>query len=269
MHSSLFFLFSLLSLFLTLLTPALASNAIIFRNRCTHPIYVFEVGPGLPGNEDQAIAISGGGNHTYAMRNTEALGAGIALKIRDVPQYRVAPSGILQAEYHLEPSTARIWYDLSFIDCEPSAGPTDPRFCPLREGGVRMHVPGREDEGCLPAECGPKGGCKLVYLQHGSWFGEPTLSCGVGVDIHVETCKSVALLPSFLSNPENVLTYAMYSGLNSDGRRTLLPSLNAPVPDSSAAPISPPAQNPLAVSPNGLCTSIPQHPSPHQTKSPN
>lgn len=189
MYSQLLLLLSLIILFITLPIPTLASNAIIFQNRCTHPIYIFEVGPGLSGNDDQAIAVPGLGTHTYAMRNTEALGAGIALKIRDVPQYRVAPAGILQAEYHFEPSTAKIWYDLSFIDCEPSVGPMDPRFCPLREGGVKMHVPGREDEGCRPAVCGAEKGCELVYLEHGSWLGEPSLNCGLGVDIHVETCE--------------------------------------------------------------------------------
>jgi hypothetical protein len=63
------------------------------------------------------------------MRNTEALGGGLSLKIRDLDHYAVAPAGIIQVEYHLEPSKGFMWYDLSAVDCDLTAGPENAMYC--------------------------------------------------------------------------------------------------------------------------------------------
>lgn len=112
----------------------------------------------------------------------------MALKIRDLPHYEVAPAGIVQVEYNLEPSRDALWYDLSVIDCDHSLGPGDPSFCPLVGGGIKMHIPGAEEGACPPAWC-REGKCENTYERHGSWLGEPSFRCHAGVDIHVETCK--------------------------------------------------------------------------------
>jgi hypothetical protein len=70
-----------------------------------------------------------GGSVVHNMLNTEVLGGGLSLKIRDLPYYAVAPAGIIQVEYHLEPSTGAMWYDLSAVDCNHSVGPEDPMYC--------------------------------------------------------------------------------------------------------------------------------------------
>ncbi|KAF2133517.1 carbohydrate-binding module family 18 protein [Dothidotthia symphoricarpi CBS 119687] len=179
---------------LTLLALALtasAANSIKFINHCPHNIYFWTVGPGTVdprGHDWEHILVPGsGGSVVHGMVNTELLGGGFSLKMRDVPRYEVAPAGIIQVEYHLEPTRNRIWYDLSAINCNHAAGNMDPAFCPLIAGGLRVHVPGRKEGQCPPAWCSG-GGCFNTYLTHGSWLGEPTFACDAGVDIMVETC---------------------------------------------------------------------------------
>ena len=71
----------------------------------------------------------GGGLVIHEMRNTEALGGGLSLKTRDLDRYAVAPAGIIQVEYHLEPSKGFMWYDLSAVDCDLTAGPENAMYC--------------------------------------------------------------------------------------------------------------------------------------------
>jgi hypothetical protein len=123
------------------------------------------------------------------MYNTEVMGGGVAVKLRDLPYYQVAPAGLVQIEYHLEPSTSSIWYDLSYIDCNPSAPPTDPYYCPLISGGIRLSIPGQEaTHECPQAYCKANGVCDRVYQKHGAWPGEPSARCHVNADIEIETC---------------------------------------------------------------------------------
>jgi hypothetical protein len=123
------------------------------------------------------------------MADTENLGGGVAIKLRDLPYYQVAPAGIVQIEYNLEPSTTSIWYDLSYIDCDPNAPPTEPYYCPLIAGGIKLSIPGQgPTPECPQAFCKADGTCEKVYKKHGFWLGEPTARCHVNADIKVETC---------------------------------------------------------------------------------
>ncbi|KAH9871869.1 hypothetical protein J1614_006127 [Plenodomus biglobosus] len=222
----------------SLITSTLAAGSIIFVNHCTYPIYFFEVGLGSAGEDHQFVTVPGQGFVSHQLKSTEGIESGISIKIRDVSEYRVAPAGILQAEYNLHPdTTGTLWYDLSIIDCKRGAEPTSPEFCPLILGGVKMYVPGHEDNGCRTALCSATG-CKNTYLEPGPKPGDPTLSCHAGVDIHFETC------------------------INNNGPVTIVDK-----PDVSPPDASPPSQDPkdkgpedkpythgpLQVSPNGLC----------------
>jgi hypothetical protein len=120
--------------------------------------------------------------------NTKVLGAGVSLKIRDLPRYEQAPAGILQVEYNLEPSKNTLWYDMSYINCNTMVGPEDPSFCPMLDSGVALdafqYALGME---CPAAKCS-NGVCEGTYMKSGSWHNEPTLSCPVGGDLVLTTC---------------------------------------------------------------------------------
>lgn len=129
------------------------------------------------------------GNSTHGMVNTEGWGAGLALKVRDLPYYQVAPAGIIQVEYYLQPSNEQIWYDLSRIDCSPNADPMDPYFCPLIAGGIKLSIRDQDPTpDCPHAACMADGSCHNVYTKHGTWWGEPSFHCHLNIDIEVETC---------------------------------------------------------------------------------
>lgn len=184
---------------------ATAANTIKFINHCPYDIWYWTVGPApaacnaahptclqmataLQGLDSERINIPGLGSAIHGLINTELLDAGLSLKIRDVPRYQVAPAGIVQVEYHFEPSRSSVWYDLSVIDCDHTVGPEHSSFCPLVGGGVKLHIPNAEKGWCPPAWC-ENGECVNTYERHGSWFGEPTLECKPGVDILIETCE--------------------------------------------------------------------------------
>jgi hypothetical protein len=174
----------------TLLSIVSAANTIQFINYCPYDLFYWTVGPkgsGYDGKDYEALTILANSISYHGMVNTQALGGGIALKLRDIPKYEVAPAGILQVEYNLEPSTNSIWYDLSAIDCNHVLGPESPSFCPLIGGGIKVYVPGAHEGNCPPAWCGAEG-CHSVYTKHGSWKGEPTFRCDAGVDVVVEIC---------------------------------------------------------------------------------
>jgi hypothetical protein len=127
------------------------------------------------------------------MVNTEQWGGGVSLKIRDVPHYQVAPAGIMQVEYNLEPSRGSIWYDLSRINCAVTLNTKDPLFCPLIAGGIELSILGQPpQENCPHATCRPDGVCHNTYDRHGSWEGEPSFSCHLAADIIVKTCTHTA-----------------------------------------------------------------------------
>ncbi|KAF2852429.1 carbohydrate-binding module family 18 protein [Plenodomus tracheiphilus IPT5] len=226
----------LLSLLLgdSLMAFNVVAENIQFINHCNYPFYVFEVGEGFAGEDHEGITVPAGGTVYHPIRNTEGMEGGISLKIRDLPEYRVAPAGILQAEYNFHPdSTGKLWYDLSLVDCSPAAKPTDPHFCPLTQGGVKMFVPGYEKDGCLPASCSAQG-CNDAYLEPGPTLGDPTLSCHAGVDIQFETC------------------------LDSNGLVTILddePEVSPPgaSPSSQGPKPKPSGLGSPKVSPNGIC----------------
>jgi hypothetical protein len=180
------------SLAALLLPPTVsAANSIQFTNHCPYDIFLWAVGPATSNfvgqDSERTIIPSDHGSLTHYMVNTEHLGSGMTLKLRDYPEYRTAPAGILQVEYHFEPSTNSIWYDMSAVDCDHSHGPEQPSFCPLLAGGIKLHVPGADTVRCPPAWC-DNNGCNNVYTEHGTWPGEPTFRCHIGVDVVIETC---------------------------------------------------------------------------------
>jgi hypothetical protein len=118
------------------------------------------------------------------MINTEVLGGGMALKMRDKPYYQVAPAGIIQVEYNLEPSHNAFWYDLSAVDCVKNVGPENPGYCPLISSGLKLSLPGSD---CPEAGCADNI-CSNTYMDHGSWENEPSFRCNAGADLFVETC---------------------------------------------------------------------------------
>jgi hypothetical protein len=133
----------------------------------------------VPGNSGSII---------HNLVNTEQYGGGLSIKMRDLPHYRVAPAGIVQVEYNLELSKNNLWYDLSAIDCDSSVGPENPRFCPLVEGGIKVHVPDQPNGSICPEAHCVDGVCYDTYTEHGSWYNEPTFRCPAGADLFVETC---------------------------------------------------------------------------------
>ncbi|KAJ4310842.1 hypothetical protein N0V94_008246 [Neodidymelliopsis sp. IMI 364377] len=118
-----------------------AANTVKLINHCPYDLYAWTVGPaktGYDGEDYQALTVPANSEVHHGMINSEALGGGISLKLRDLPKYEVAPAGILQVEYHLEPSTNSVWYDLSAIGCNLAHGPESPWFCPLIGGGIEV-----------------------------------------------------------------------------------------------------------------------------------
>jgi hypothetical protein len=162
------------------------------------------------------------------MINSEPLGGGLSMKMRDIPHYRVAPAGIVQVEYNLQPSQNSLWYDLSAIDCDMSAGPENPSRCPLVDGGIEIYIPGRKGRQCKKASC-VNNTCKNTYTEHGSWYGEPTHHCGAGADLVVETCT------------------------HSAGQQTL--DDKAPDEESHPVPEPHPVSTSKQISPDGTCAS--------------
>jgi hypothetical protein len=124
------------------------------------------------------------GSVIHLMVNTEVLGGGMALKVRDKPYYQVAPAGIIQVEYNLEPSHNAFWYDLSAVDCVKDVGPENPGYCPLIGGGIQLSLPGSD---CPQAGCA-NNICSNTYMDHGSWQDEPSFRCNAGADLFVEMC---------------------------------------------------------------------------------
>jgi hypothetical protein len=176
---------------LVLSPPVSALDSIVFTNHCPYDIFLWAVGPpgsNFVGQDNERTTIPG--NHASVvlpMVNTEHLGSGMTLKLRDLPEYRVAPAGIVQVEYHFEPSTGSVWYDMSVVDCDQSRGPEQPLYCPLLDGGIKLHVSGGTRGHCPPAWCN-NDGCRQVYTEHGTWPNEPTFRCNIPMDIVIETC---------------------------------------------------------------------------------
>ncbi|KAF2828608.1 hypothetical protein CC86DRAFT_346982 [Ophiobolus disseminans] len=175
-----------------LVLPALVSAAHVeFVNKCHYSFWFWPVGPGdRPSHSDNAaIEVLGNGMTTYhVMENTELLHGGLVLKIRDVPSYQQAPAGIVQVEYYTAHSNQDLWYDLSAINCDDKAGPENPMYCPLLEGGVSLTViDAITGAPCQDAYC-TKYGCHDTYMDHGFWEGEPSFKCSLGSNIKVETC---------------------------------------------------------------------------------
>ena len=133
-----------LALLLGLAPLASATNMIKFINHCPYDIWFWTVGPAeskiLGTDQDRNMVPGNGGSVIHNMVDTEKAGGGISLKMRDYPYYQVAPAGIIQVEYHYQPSSSAIWYDLSAIDCNHSVGPDSPSHCrKLTHSYLRMH----------------------------------------------------------------------------------------------------------------------------------
>ena len=223
--------FLLISSPLAYLSFAAAANNIKFINHCPYDIWYWPVGPAgsrLDGSDESRIKVPGNhGSVIHGMVNTELLGGGMALKLRDYPKYQHAPAGILQVEYHFEGTTNKLWYDLSAINCDHASGPSHPSFCPLIDGGIKLYVNGVSRGRCPPAWCS-NGKCTNTYDREGNWKDEPSFHCYAGVDIFVETCTERVGPRTF-----------------QDGAPVYPPPSYEPVP-----------QGPLQVSPGGTCGGI-------------
>ena len=111
---------------------AAAANSVKLINRCPYDIYFWAAGPSTKfqhTDADYSMVPKDGGSVIHVMSNTEELGGGVSLKMRDMPYYTVAPAGIIQVEYHLEPNKSAMWYDLSAVDCDKFVGPEHPMYC--------------------------------------------------------------------------------------------------------------------------------------------
>ncbi|KAF2006954.1 carbohydrate-binding module family 50 protein [Amniculicola lignicola CBS 123094] len=164
-----------------------AANNVIFKNQCSYPIYFWTVRPETAAPDNTYISVPAYGEVYHPMERPK--GGGISLKIRDVPYYAVAPSGVIQAEYAIT-DHGLFYYDLSAIDCNKNAGPEAPDYCPLVAGGVTMQTTSTDKVLCPVATCAGTGWTcgNSTYLNHGTWMGEPSYGCAVGNDIIVETC---------------------------------------------------------------------------------
>ncbi|KAF2633840.1 carbohydrate-binding module family 18 protein, partial [Macroventuria anomochaeta] len=172
-----------------------AANNIKFVNHCPYDVYSWTVGPvksGYTGNDHEAVTIPANSVTIQGMVNGEAIGGGIFLKLRDLPEYQVAPTGNIQVEYNIEPSQNHVSYDLSAIDCDHSVGPENPSFCPLIGSGMKIHVEHANKGRCPPASCGADGVCHHTYKEHGFWEDEHNFRCDAGTDIVVEFCTEKA-----------------------------------------------------------------------------
>ncbi|KAL5114270.1 hypothetical protein ACEQ8H_007839 [Pleosporales sp. CAS-2024a] len=175
-----------------------------FINKCPYDIYYWTVGPpgsNMPHEDRDRVKVPAYGTNIYGMVNTVGWHGGVSLKIRDIPYYRVAPAGIMQVEYNLDPFGGSIWYDLSRINCIATSNYMDPMFCPLISGGIKLTLRGQPPKArCPHAHCNANG-CHNVYDQHGSWLGEPTFACNLNADIVIETCVHGAGLQTFTGPP--------------------------------------------------------------------
>ncbi|RAR15068.1 hypothetical protein DDE83_001505 [Stemphylium lycopersici] len=210
-----------LALLLGVVTLASATNTIKFINHCSYDIWFWTVGPAeskiLGADQDRNMVPGNGGSVIHNMIDTEKAGGGISLKMRDYPYYQVAPAGIIQVEYHFQPSVSAIW----------------------PEGH------------CPPAYCS-KTECWNTYMQQGGFKDEPSFKCLAGSDIFVETCTENSGQQTFYGQGPNSprLISPPAPVMISDP----VPEQPAPPPSlpSSLPPAPPPSQNFLA-SPNGEC----------------
>ncbi|KAH7139367.1 hypothetical protein B0J11DRAFT_501524 [Dendryphion nanum] len=167
--------------FLILFTgPVTAHHKVTFMNHCTYPLYFWQVLPNVHPSDDTATYVAPGDSLLHHMPP----GISTSIKMRDLPNYEVAPAGITQFEYFVD--GFRLWYDLSYIDCNQTGGPTDPMYCPFAAGGVKLST---SDPHCPVAVCQLGGTCEQTYLIEGGWKDEPSLSCPIGTDLVVELCS--------------------------------------------------------------------------------
>lgn len=163
-----------------LMSTGSAANIVKFVNHCPYNIYSWTVGPaasGFDGEDNEAVTIPANAVAVQDMLQDNTVGGGIALKIRDVPQYRVAPAGIIEVEYNLKPSSNSLSYGISTTNCNHGTDSEDPSFCPLMGGGMKVHVEKADQSSCGVAQCGPDG-CDNNF----------TGLCGAQNDLSIEFC---------------------------------------------------------------------------------
>ncbi|KAF2871882.1 hypothetical protein BDV95DRAFT_667760 [Massariosphaeria phaeospora] len=182
-----------------MLTPALitffslaSASTVKLINHCPHDLYFWVVGGEHVPDRQWNMVPGNGGSVIHSMLE----GRGMSLKIRDVPQYEVAPAGILQLEYNFAPQTKSLWYDLSLIDCYINHNPYDPEYCPFVDGGIRLYTNG-PSERCPTASCIGEE-CVNTYQNHGTWIGEPTLRCDSDFEVFFETCTHGSAPQTFI-----------------------------------------------------------------------
>lgn len=164
----------------------------VWQNHCDYDLYFWVVGTGTIERDSDHTRVPARSQLIDSMKEFQS---GTAIKIRDLPYYTVAPAGILQLEYFLDHGQNKIFYDSSIINCDIHAGPQSPSYCPFAHGGVNLTIPSKREPlyECRDAYCRLGGKCnRETYLRPGGWVGEPSLSCGLGIDIIFETCVEMS-----------------------------------------------------------------------------
>ncbi|KAI4945530.1 hypothetical protein J4E91_007872 [Alternaria rosae] len=228
-----------LTMLLSLTPLGTSATYVKFINHCPYNMYFWAVGPpasNIDGsNSFRSMVPSHGGSVIHPMVDTERLGGGISLKMRDMPYYAVAPAGIIQVEYHLEESKGKMWYDLSAVDCDLRVGPENPRYCPLIRGGVKLYIPNVPNKKTCPNAYCNKDKCWNTYVSPGGFQDEPSFMCWAGADIFVETCTDSPGVQTFFGKEP-----------------TAADSVHQAIPEQVVqTPIISP--NGLIISPNGQC----------------
>ncbi|EAT84189.1 hypothetical protein HBH56_040980 [Parastagonospora nodorum] len=227
------------------LQVAVADRQVHFVNKCPYALFYWVVGPeksNLPSGDENHYEVFANSNSSHAMLDTRGWGGGVSLKIRDVPYYEHQPAGILQVEYTLDPAKRSIWYDMSYIDCDANVGYKDPKYCPLKDGGITLETPAKFN--CPNASC-EHGVCSKVYDKHGAWPGEPSYACDLDSDIMVTTCTHGAGQPTYdwKNEPDNSTPTVP---------APVVPAPVAPSPIASESAVLA-APKPIYISPNGTC----------------
>lgn len=167
---------------LALVSFSSAANTVKFINHCPYDVYSWTVGPassGFTGEDSEAVTIPANTVTTQDMLSSNMIGGGIALKLRDVPEYRIAPAGIIEVGYNLSPHKNSLSYGVSAINCDRKAGPEDPSFCPLMRGGIEVNVEALGHARCSSASCGADG-CSNTLKE--------SEACNAASDISIGFC---------------------------------------------------------------------------------
>jgi hypothetical protein len=216
-------------------------------NHCSHDLYFWYVGQAMKGrtetNDRYTVVPPLGGSAIVEMQPND----GASLKIRDRPHYVPAPKGIIAVEFNWNTSQSAIWYDLSGIDCNIRADPSDPYWCPFFSGGAKIWLPGADIKHFSAPECTTGTDCEAsgTYMKHGFWLDEPTFRVDDTYNTIFEACiykdspRTAPIAGDVLSPMDED-----YTEEPSDGNDQTPPSDPYQSPPAPPAPTAEPQPNP-------------------------